>query len=294
MNTKIKRKTIKWIILGIVLLILISISTILYINSYYIYILGEYFGVNCEKIEINKVYPEDIVQFTLDELSSNDKIEFNQSMMLINTDFPLKNDFVPIISQYKDTDVKMNNCMHDAYTSLSAAVTENTGEKIFISSDYRTDSQQQEEYNENPSSATKPGASEHQSGLALDIYSPYYAGFSFIKTEAGKFVNSNCWKYGFIIRYPSFGKNETGIKYEPWHIRYVGEPHAKIIYNNHLTLEDYILYYENDVWYEIDGYLISRQTLSSNNTLKIPKDYSEVVISPDNTGYYIVTVLKNK
>lgn len=105
-------------------------------------------------------------------------------------------------------------------------------------------------------------------------------------------MNSNCWKYGFIIRYPSFGKDETGVKFEPWHIRYVGEPHAKIIYNNHLTLEEYIHSLENGVWYEVDNYLISRQEVNENGMISLPDNYSNLVISPDNTGSYIITITK--
>lgn len=89
------------------------------------------------------------------------------------------------------------------------------------------------------------------------------------------------------------GKETTGIKYEPWHIRYVGMPHAKIIYNNHITLEEYVFSLENGVWYEVDGYLISRQKLSSNNTLNIIENSSNIVISPDNTGSYIITLIND-
>lgn len=122
------------------------------------------------------------------------------------------------------------------------------------------------------------------------MYVPYYASYGFLKTEAGRFVNSECSEYGFIIRYPSYGKSKTGVKFEPWHIRYVGEPHAKVIYNNHMTLEEYIASLEIGIWYEAQGYLISRQTLSGDGTLALPSGYARAVISPDNTGYYIITV----
>ena len=50
----------------------------------------------------------------------------------------------------------------------------------------------------------------------------------------------NCWKYGFILRYPPDKSDITGIVYEPWHYRYVGYGAAKYIYENNLTLEEYL------------------------------------------------------
>lgn len=291
MKTYKKRKT-KGIIFCVLISIVIAVIVILYSNPHYIYVLGETLGVNGNEIERSTSIPQSTTQVTLDELKANDKIQFDQSMMLINTEFPLENDFVPEVSQYKNSEVQMNKCMHEAYEKLSAAVAEKTGSKLLVSSDYRTKEQQEELYEEDASTATKPGASEHQTGLALDLYVKHNAGYGFIKTEAGQFVNSDCWEYGFIIRYPVYGKSETGIKYEPWHIRYVGEPHAKIIYNNHLTLEEYILSLEDGIWYEIDGYLVSRQKPSSDNKLSLPAEYSGAVISPDNTGSYIITITK--
>ena len=50
----------------------------------------------------------------------------------------------------------------------------------------------------------------------------------------------NCWKYGFILRYPKGKKDETGINYEPWHYRYLGKELAKEVHDSSLTLEAYI------------------------------------------------------
>lgn len=283
------KKIWKRIGIGAALLILIIAAVILFTRPYFIYIVGEYLGVKCEKVEMKEVTPDSMISYTLDELHAGDSVQFNQCMMLVNTDHPLKEDFVPAVSQYGDSGVQMDTCMHEAYAALSEAVKDTTGERLLVSSDFRTEEEQKEEYAENSALAIEPGASEHQAGLALDVYVPYYASYGFLKTEAGQFVNSNCWKYGFIIRYPSFGRKETKIKFEPWHIRYVGEPHAKIIYNNHLTLEEYISSLDVGVWYEADGYLISRQVLSPDNSLRLPGKYSGAVISPDNTGNYIIT-----
>lgn len=86
--------------------------------------------------------------------------------------------------------------------------------------------------------SARPGHSEHQSGLAADINS---LSQSFENTKEGKWLSSHCYEYGFIIRYPKGKEDETGYIYEPWHIRYVGEKLASILYNNGdwITLEDY-------------------------------------------------------
>ena len=258
----------------------------------YRYVLAEKLGINCDEIKMTKVKPVDLSQLTLEELKADEKVTFNQSMMLINTEYLLQDDYVADLSCYNNTDLQMNCCIHDAYKELSSAVNSETGSKLYVSSAYRTYEEQLEQYEKDSDTATVAGASEHQTGLALDLYVAYNAGFNFLKTEAGRFVNSNSWEYGFIIRYPSYGQDETGIKYEPWHIRYVGAPHAKIIYNNQLTLEEYILSLKDNVWYEIDGYLISRQMPGDNASLTLPNKYSSAVISPDNTGSYIITIKK--
>lgn len=84
----------------------------------------------------------------------------------------------------------------------------------------------------------KPGYSEHQTGLAMDITNE---GKYFVKgTVEADWLQENCYKYGFIIRYPEGKKHITGFEYEPWHVRYVGNEVAEKIHNEKLTLEEYI------------------------------------------------------
>ena len=89
---------------------------------------------------------------------------------------------------------------------------------------------------------TIPGSSEHQLGLALDIYTASYmtldAGFG--ETKAGIWLREHCSEYGFILRYPEGKEYITGIEYEPWHFRYVGVEHAKKINEHEICLEEYI------------------------------------------------------
>ena len=87
--------------------------------------------------------------------------------------------------------------------------------------------------------SARAGHSEHQSGLAADINSLEQ---SWENTKEGKWLNDNCYKYGFIIRYPKGKEAITGYMFEPWHIRYVGKDVATSLYNNGnwLTLEEYL------------------------------------------------------
>lgn len=86
--------------------------------------------------------------------------------------------------------------------------------------------------------SARPGHSEHQSGLAFDVNQ---INDTFIGSPEAIWLENNCYKYGFILRYPKDKTNETGYKYESWHFRYVGEDLAIKLYNNGdwLTMEDY-------------------------------------------------------
>ncbi|MBQ6655528.1 MAG: M15 family metallopeptidase [Erysipelotrichaceae bacterium] len=86
----------------------------------------------------------------------------------------------------------------------------------------------------------KAGHSEHQAGIALDVNS---FKESFAQTREYEWLNKNCYKYGFIIRYPQGKTDYTGYVFEPWHITYVGEQWAKVFYNdgNWICIEEYFM-----------------------------------------------------
>lgn len=94
-------------------------------------------------------------------------------------------------------------------------------------------------------SVAKPGQSEHQTGLAMDLEGESSLGTgltnAFGETPEGIWLAENCADYGYIIRYPQDKTRITGYVYEPWHIRYVGVEAAKEITSLGLTLEEYIL-----------------------------------------------------
>lgn len=87
-----------------------------------------------------------------------------------------------------------------------------------------------------------PGTSEHHLGLAFDIVDTRYPYLeqSQENTETQKWLMENCWKYGFIMRYPEGTTEITGIVYEPWHYRYLGREMAAEIHKLGITLEEYV------------------------------------------------------
>ncbi len=229
-----------------------------------------------------------LTAYTYEELKTFEKIVFDESLLLINQTHPISDDDVFDVSEYKDTDVYMNSCMHSDYARLSADISEKFSEKLFVMSAYRTKEEQQQAITEEGEKAAGVNESEHRAGLALDVYVRYYAGEAFLQTDTGKYVNSECYRYGFIIRYPKYGEKITGIGYEPWHIRYVGYPHAEIIMLNKLTLEEYISGFELGKFYRYGDYLITKQ--DPKNTF-LPHSFESAVISSDNDGNIIITMV---
>lgn len=89
--------------------------------------------------------------------------------------------------------------------------------------------------------SAQPGHSEHQTGLAMDISSLKQ---SYGETDEGKWLAANCWKYGFLLRYPKNSEHITGYIYEPWHVRYLGTSTAKLVHDSGLTLEEFLGVYK--------------------------------------------------
>ena len=91
-----------------------------------------------------------------------------------------------------------------------------------------------------------PGNSEHHTGLAVDILSNTDRnGDSFGKTLHSKWLKSNSWKYGYIVRYPEDKQVLTHTIYEPWHFRYLGQPFAAMMYHENLCLEELMGYLQS-------------------------------------------------
>ena len=176
--------------------------------------------------------------------------------ILVNKHYSLPDKYAP------DDIVKMSNLyayannsirkdVYDAFKEMSkAAKDENI--TLIVNSSYRTYETQKRIYDEYEdkkgkayadSVAARPNFSEHQTGLALDIFTPGAGMNNFESTEAFKWLSNNCYKYGFILRYPKDKEDLTGYKYEAWHYRYVGKDLAKKVFDSKLTFDEYYAYY---------------------------------------------------
>ena len=199
--------------------------------------------------------------------SSNNQVEYDFILNIISDDnnrvFKTSNDFlgkvidgvtyidgVLIVNKTYALPINYGNGItsetQDAFNEMKMDASK-LGLNLWIASGYRSYSLQEGIYNnyvnmngqnEADTYSARPGHSEHQAGLAFDLNT---ITSSFAYTNEGKWVNSNCYKYGLIIRYPKEKDSITGYMYEPWHLRYVGVDLATKLYNNGnwITLEEY-------------------------------------------------------
>ncbi len=239
--------------------------------------------------EINEMKAVDDVGNTkvlLSEFLEYDNVSIDDSLLLVNEEYALPENYEANTVYLEERNVNVNECLEESFTSLSEEIKNRYGETLFISSAFRTKEDQIRIKNEKGDIAQKVGCSEHQTGLAVDVFVQYYSGDGFIRSDTGKFVNEKCGDYGFIIRYPVFAKRKTGISFEPWHLRYVGYPHSKIINESYVSLEEYINHLDYGVYYSYDEYLIVRQ---NTNKIYIPESFKSAIASFDNTGAVIIT-----
>ena len=221
--------------------------------------------------------------YTLEELRGRADVEESRNLMLINPEYPIPRDFQPQLEE----DGVMDEAMAENYAALAGQIGERFGERLIIRSGYRTREEQEATIQQDGETAASLDASEHQAGLALDVCVPGYGGRALLKTEAGRYLNDSCWAYGFIIRYPYYGREDTGIGYEPWHLRYVGSPHAQIMMENSWTLEEYFRRLEPGGFYQSGDVLITRQ---AGETFQLPEGWTQLSMSPDNQGCWVFTL----
>ncbi|MCL2400347.1 MAG: M15 family metallopeptidase [Defluviitaleaceae bacterium] len=146
-------------------------------------------------------------------------------------------------------------------------------------------------------SVAVPGASEHQLGLAVDVSIDGQLSVDFAETEAGVWIKNNSARYGYIVRYPKEKTAITRIMYEPWHLRYVGVPHAEFMRENNLCFEEYIDLVKNAgiiLFWLGDGryYKISYSSSYINKTSENVESYSISSIGASPSDGYIITELK--
>lgn len=196
------------------------------------------------------------VEEEVDVLMQLHKSDWN--LLLVNKQHPVPEDYsfpMGSISKNMKCDARILSRLQQM---MEAADKENI--TLSIKSPYRNEQRQEylfnkkiktymkakmsylQAYKETAQVVTLPGSSEHQIGLALDIVSSKYSLLEqeFGETDAGIWLEAHAHEYGFIVRYPKDKEDITGIEYEPWHFRYVGVPAATYIYENHLTLEEFV------------------------------------------------------
>lgn len=157
-------------------------------------------------------------------------------ILVVNKSYPLPRSYDP---------GGLTDECESAFYEMQAAAAEE-GLDLYISSGFRSyelQSSLYQRYCDRDGQAAadtysaRPGHSEHQSGLAIDLNT---ITSDFAYTAEGKWVNEHCWEYGFILRYPADKVSVTGYMYEPWHIRYLGKETAKAVYDSGLCLEEYL------------------------------------------------------
>lgn len=176
----------------------------------------------------------------------------NTEKILVNKYNYVTEDYIPeklqiVSSKYSSKTVKLVSYAKEAFEELAAAA-ENENYTINAMSSYRDYAYQNTLYNnyakkdgyDNADTySARPGYSEHQTGLAVDIDNKKEYFTNFEKTKEYEWMQNNAYKYGFILRFPKDKVLETGYEYESWHYRYVGKEIAKYIHDNNMCYEEY-------------------------------------------------------
>lgn len=186
---------------------------------------------------------------------TNNSSDLSDILLLVNKSKSLDKSHVPsdlISVELRGVrDTQMRSEAAEALEKLFASA-DSQGITLYCYSGYRSYETQCEWYAENVNTydqkkadliSAKPGQSEHQTGLTMDITSEsvnldLVEGFR--ETIEGQFIKNNAQKFGFIIRYPEDSTDKTGYAYEPWHLRYLGIVAATTIFNEKITLEEYL------------------------------------------------------
>lgn len=228
----------------------------------------------------------DAAAMTLEALLADPRTVRQDTLLLVREGHPLPEGYAAPVEEYRDSGLRMTAETGAAYAALAKEAKERFGTKLYISSAFRTAEKQASLAESQGRYAAAVGESEHQTGLALDVYISGYAGKSLIRCETGQWLNRWCWQQGFILRYPYYGEGETGIPWEPWHLRYVGQPHAELIMKNRLTLEGYLSSLQPGRFYAWGDSLISRQ---QGDALLVPRGFSRAEVSAVGDGSFVLT-----
>lgn len=189
---------------------------------------------------------------------SANRVVKDELLTLVNFENTIPKDWKVDLVQLNNGQSVDRRIYDDLIAMLQAAKSE--GLNPLICSSYRTNEKQEQLYQNKVSEylsqgyskveasdkaafwVARPGTSEHQLGLAVDIVSTKNQRLdrSQENTVEQQWLIQNSWKYGFVLRYPTNKNSITGVGYEPWHYRYVGKEHAKKINELGVCLEEYV------------------------------------------------------
>lgn len=179
-------------------------------------------------------------------------------LILINSDNAVPSDYSIELETLQDGSQVDQRCATELQQMLDDCRA--AGNEPLICSSYRTQETQEhlfqekmdqlieegyateDAYQEADRNVAVPGTSEHQIGLAVDIVDAWDQELedTQAQTPTQQWLMNNSWRYGFILRYAADKTDITGKIYEPWHYRYVGEQDAKEIYEQGISLEEYV------------------------------------------------------
>lgn len=175
----------------------------------------------------------------------------NSIWIVVNKKRPLPTTFVPSDLKHINEGKQIRSEAATAFQKMIKAA-EQDGQSFKIISAYRSYSDQVDVYNgwvkrdgqvKADTYSARPGYSEHQTGLAVDlgnVNGMCDLDICFADMPLGKWLSVHAYRYGFIIRFPSNKIHITGYQYEPWHIRYVGAYLAEKLQDTHQTMEEYL------------------------------------------------------
>ena len=218
--------------------------------------------------------------------------------------------------QISSNTMMINKDIIDNINSMMDAFFAETGKNdVIVWTGYRDEARQTQVYNEYvakfgeeaaKTAVSKPGESDHHTalGIVLKVYrngTPY----EFSQMEGYSWIEENCYKYGFVVRYPENKQNVTGIDYSSTcYLRYVGVPHAEYMVKNDKCLEEYLILLKDYTFGNVHfDYTMSDGTVYESYYVKAEVDFAnnvfvpvprsgEYTISGNNMDGFIVTVKK--
>ena len=208
-----------------------------------------------KQIEENKAALEELVKVEIID-KEPDITQWN--LLLVNELHPLARDYEVKLDKVSGGRLVDERIIEDLETMMSAMRKE--GMQPVVCSGYRSLRKQEslfeesveenlrkgmtyeEAYYKTKTRQAVPGASEHHTGLAVDIVGKSHQSLNDAQanTKEAKWLAEHCMEYGFILRYPKDAMGITGRDYESWHFRYVGKEAANYIMKNNITLEEYV------------------------------------------------------